>query len=99
MRMPRSAAGRISDGVRGSIDGRVAGGAGLPAAVHPEPLGGVLADGVFEDSVEARGVFDGVGLGVAGGDEGDLGVEVQDVLLFGVLPEQEAGDDGGAGAE
>jgi len=67
--------------------------------VHPEPLGGVLADGVFENGGEAGGVVEGVGFAVAGGGEGELGVEAQDILLFGVLPEKKAGKDGGAGLE
>src|ERR1035441_6259130 len=55
------------------VDWRLAGRAGFPAAVHPEPLRGVLADGVLQYGVEAGGVG-GAGLerdaGEAGGGAG-----------------------------
>src|SRR5665213_886586 len=82
-----------------SIERRLAFGPGLPAAVHPEPLVRMPPDDVFEHGGEAGGVLDGIGFGVAGGDERDLGQEVQDVFLFRFLPDEEAGDDGGAGLE
>src|SRR5208282_5864347 len=45
-----------------SIEWRLAGGAGFPAAVDPEPLVGIAADEVFDDLGEFCGVGDDVGL-------------------------------------
>src|ERR1035437_9827476 len=44
------------------VQRRLAWWAGLPAAVHPEPLVGVAADDVFDDFGEFCGVGDNVGL-------------------------------------
>src|ERR1035441_6194292 len=82
-----------------SVDWRLAGRAGLPAAVHPEPLRGVAADGVLQYGVEAGGVGGGVGFGVAGGGQCDFGIEVEDVATLGLVPEEKAGEDGSAGLE
>src|ERR1017187_10766147 len=81
------------------VDWRLAGRAGFPAAVHPEPLRGVAADGVLQYGVEAGGVGGGVGFGVAGLGQCDLGIEVEDVATLGLVPEEKAGEDNGAGLE
>ena len=70
----------------------VAGGAGFPAAVDPEPLVRVFANGVFDRLLDGGGV----GFDVAG--DGDLGIEVQNVALLLSGPEGESGDDAGSAA-
>jgi len=72
-------------------------GAGLPAAVDPEPLFRILADRGLEGCCEEGGVGEGVGCGVGGAGEGELGAEVEYVTLLAGLPDHEAGEDGGVG--
>jgi hypothetical protein len=67
--------------------------------VHPEPLRRIPTDGVFQHGGKAGRVVDGVGLRVASGGEGDLGVEVEDVAAFRFFPKEKAGKDGGSGLE
>ena len=73
--------------------------AGLPAAMDPEPLVGILADEVFDDFGEFCGVGYDVGFVVAGANQLYGGIEAQDVFLQLRIPYREAGDDGGVGAQ
>lgn len=67
--------------------------------MDPEPLIGMGADGGFDGGGAAGGVFEGVAVVVAGGDEGDFGAEAEDVAALGGFPYKEARENGCAGAE
>ena len=67
-------------------------GTGFPAAVDPEPLVGVGANGRFKSVLNALGINEGV----AGYTDGSI--ELQDVLPFPGRPDGVAGEDGGPGA-
>src|ERR1017187_5561793 len=86
-------------GLAVSVEGGVANGACLPAAMHPQPLRWILANRVFEHRGEAGGIVGRVGFGVARVGKGEFGVEVEHVLALRLLPQQEAGQNGRARLE
>ena len=81
------------------VDGGMAGGAGLPAFVDPEPLVGMAASEVFNDASEALGVGADVGVEVAGAEEFEGRLEAEAVFPEVAIPVAVAGDDGGVGLQ
>ena len=67
--------------------------------MDPEPLVGTAPDGILDDGCKAGGVVEGIVFVVAGGNQGDLGTEAQDILVFSGLPDEKSRQDGSAGAE
>src|SRR5579859_5570658 len=96
---PTAEGGGATRGWPGSVQSRLAFGAGFPAAVDPEPLVGILAGVFFDDLVEERGIGQGVGFCVAGRDKLQRGIEADAVLAEFAVPDGEGRQDGGAGMQ
>ncbi len=71
----------------------------MPSFVDPKPVVRVAADERFQDLVEALGVESDIAFEIPGSDEGDGWIEMEHVRARPLIPDEEAGDDGGFRAQ